>query len=132
MKIKYTRLMKFGLVGLLNTGIDLGVFTLLIMGGMSVISAQIISYSCGVLNSYIMNSQWTFREERARKNRHAPLRFIIVNLAALAVSSVLLKVLYASSLCKLTATAVSILVNYAGSRYFVFGTQMKKNRSDSR
>ncbi|MNU67743.1 GtrA-like protein [compost metagenome] len=130
MNSKITRLIQFGLVGLINTGIDLGVFTLLIMGNIPVIPAQIVSYGCGVLNSYILNSRWTFREERTQKRKNELLRFILVNLAALTISSLLLKVLYASTgtnltLCKLAATAVSILVNYAGSRYLVFGQQTR-------
>lgn len=130
MNSRMTRLIQFGLVGLLNTGIDLGVFTLLIWVSTPVIPAQIVSYGCGVLNSYILNSRWTFGAVRAQKRKHELLRFILVNLAALTLSSLLLKALYASTgmnltLCKLAATAASILVNYAGSRYLVFGQQTR-------
>ncbi|GIP20982.1 GtrA family protein [Paenibacillus sp. J22TS3] len=123
---------QFGIVGLLNTGIDLGTFTLLIAGGFPAIPAQIISYSCGVLNSYVLNSRWTFREESGRKQQEIP-RFILINLAALAVSSLLLKLMYGRSgisliLCKLAATAASLLINYAGSRYFVFTRQIKREK----
>ncbi|USB32345.1 GtrA family protein [Paenibacillus sp. YPG26] len=133
MNSRIIRLMRFGLVGLLNTGIDLAVFTLLIWVSTPVIPAQVLSYSCGVLNSYILNSRWTFREERNQNRKDELLRFVLVNLAALTISTFVLNTLSASTgmnlaLCKLAATAVSILVNYAGSRYLVFGQQQTRDQ----
>jgi putative flippase GtrA len=90
-----------------------------------------ISYSCGVLNSYLLNRSWTFRRGSNRKGKEI-IRYIIVNLAALAVSSALLEWLYGPGgsglslpVCKLIATCASMVINYAGSRYWVFGSPAK-------
>ena len=55
---------KFAVVGVVNTLIDYGVFALLAQVlFVNVYLAQVISYSCGILNSYIWNRSWTFRSE---------------------------------------------------------------------
>lgn len=123
---RMTRLLKFGIVGLFNTGIDLLLFALLTSVGMPLLPAQWISYSGGTLNSYVWNRSWTFQSKSKRNGREI-IRFIIVNLAALAVSSFMLEALHETmhmqlAVSKLMATAASILINYAGSRYWVFGS----------
>ncbi|QYR22797.1 GtrA family protein [Paenibacillus sp. sptzw28] len=128
MNNRFIQMLKFGLVGAVNTAVDLIVFTLLTAQGLPYLAAQIISYSCGVLNSYLLNRSWTFRHGSSRKGKEI-IRFIIVNLTALAVSSALLTWLYrpdGSALTlpasKLIVTCASMVINYAGSRYWVFGS----------
>lgn len=117
-------LIKFGLVGVLNTVVDLAVFMLLTAIGAAYLPAQIVSYGCGVLNSYIFNKKWTFRSGGA-KDAGEISRFLLVNLGSLAVASVLLEWLYGIAelplfVSKLIATLAGVLINYAGSRYWVF------------
>jgi putative flippase GtrA len=57
-------MLKFGMIGAVNTGIDLGVFTLLTLWDWSYLPSQSLSYTCGVFNSYAMNRSWTFNERR--------------------------------------------------------------------
>nr|WP_052759573.1 GtrA family protein [Paenibacillus sp. DMB20] len=52
----------FGLVGVLNTGIDVAVFSLLTWWQLPWLAAQIAGYGCGVLNSFLMNRKWTFKQ----------------------------------------------------------------------
>ena len=77
---------KFALVGIMNTVIDFGVYTVLVsFTGVHYAIAQAISYTCGLLNSYLFNTLWTFREERQRTAREF-LLFVAVNIATLLVS----------------------------------------------
>jgi putative flippase GtrA len=128
MSNRLVQLCKFGLVGALNTAVDFLVFTLLTAAaGMGYMASQFISYSCGVLNSYLLNRSWTFRGASKPSGREI-FRFIAVNLAALATASVILNWLYGLSslplvVCKLVATVASVAINYAGSRYWVFGSR---------
>lgn len=120
------RLLKFGAVGLLNTGADLLVFTMLTSAGSSVLTAQILGYGCGMLNSYLLNRSWTFRSNASR-TREMP-RFLLLNLAVLACVAWLLEQLHTGAALpllpsKLLATAAGMLLNYAGSRFWVFGVR---------
>lgn len=67
---KWIPLIKFALVGVVNTLIDFAVYALLTTIGVNYILAQWISYSAGILNSYVMNRKWTFekKEKRDRKS----------------------------------------------------------------
>ncbi len=131
MKSRIARLLpmiRFGIVGLVNTGVDYIIFMLLAWVGVPVVVAQIISYSCGTANSYILNSRWTFSKQQANNtNKGQLLKFIVINLIVLGITSLLLQVLHTETelplaLGKLIATAAGMIVNYIGSRYWVFGS----------
>ncbi len=116
---------KFNLVGVLNTLVDIGVFELLNVFGLNKYVAQIISYTCGVLNSYLFNTLWTFKKEKRRSAKEFVL-FLCVNLVSLGVS---LGMLYVAEhylhvehklLQKLIATPVAMVVNFLGNKLFVF------------
>ncbi|HHU77348.1 MAG: GtrA family protein [Caldicoprobacterales bacterium] len=122
------QLVKFGLVGLLNTAIDLGVFTLLTAAvRLDSVISHVISYSCGVINSYYWNRTWTFQ----KKGKFHPaefLKFVLVNLVSLGASALVLYYLETGAgmhvyLSKLGAVFCSLLVNFAGSKLIVFRDQ---------
>jgi putative flippase GtrA len=121
---KLTSFLKFCAVGLLNTGIDFLVFTILTFFNMQYLEAQCISYGCGVVNSYIINRIWTF-QRREKANRLEFFKFITVNILTLVITSCLLSFLYQHIgwpmlLSKLCATAVGVIVNFIGTRIWVF------------
>lgn len=137
---------KFNLVGVLNTLVDVVVFWLLNHFFGWTYIANVISYSCGIINSYLWNSNWTFKEQKTHSAKEM-LSFIAVNLVSLCVSSGVIwlcanvfgitdawvaqwmpqwmpgfvqKLLNGAMLSKLIATVCAIVVNYIGSRCFVF------------
>lgn len=116
MKNKLTELIKaakFAVVGVANTLIDYGVFALLAqLLGVNVYFSQVISYSCGVLNSYVFNRSWTFKSQ-SRFFSPTLVRFLVLNLAMLAVSTGLLALLMQFGLGKLLAKAGSVAVTMA-------------------
>jgi putative flippase GtrA len=85
----------FGLVGVLNTGVDIAVFAALIgLTAMPVMLANVVSYSAGALNSYFMNGRVTYRSRKVRLASWRRVgRFALVNLACLLVSLVALAAL---------------------------------------
>ncbi|MGG4219301.1 GtrA family protein [Paenibacillus jamilae] len=125
-------IMRFGIVGLVNTGVDYIIFMLLAWAGVPVVVAQIISYSCGTANSYILNSKWTFGKQRENNTGKSQLlKFIVINLIVLGITSLLLQVLQTETelplaIGKLIATAAGMIINYIGSRYWVFGSPSRK------
>jgi putative flippase GtrA len=119
-----TVLLRFCAVGLGNTAVDFTVFFLLTLGGVPLLPAQALSYGAGVVNSFIFNRQWTFRMKN-RANIPEVARFMVVNGLSLLVSAGLLFILRDIAHLplwpgKLAATGAGILVNFAGSRLWVF------------
>lgn len=119
-------LFKFGIVGVANTAVDAVVFALLAVVGVPVLMAQVISYSCGVANSYWLNGRWTFRDTaRGGGDRAKLVRFLITNLIVLGLSTLILMTLHdvlgwSLVMSKILATLMGMVLNYIASRYWVF------------
>ena len=136
------QMMKFAIVGVLNTLVDFAVFQTLNLTLGWVYAAQVLGYTFGVINSYLWNSNWTFREQRTRSAKEMVL-FLLVNLASLGVSlgmmwllrevfgvtnewvaqwmpKALAGFIKGDTVAKLIATVFAIAVNYLGNRLFVF------------
>ncbi|MBQ4868388.1 GtrA family protein [Priestia megaterium] len=121
---KWISFIKFALVGVVNTLIDFVVYALLTTIGVNYILAQWISYSAGILNSYVMNRKWTF-ERKEKSSKREVISFVIVNLITLSLTSFLLTVLYNKwgiplLISKLLITIASVGINFIGTKLFVF------------
>ena len=92
---------KFALVGLLNTAVDVAIFFLLTWVGTPYVAAQVVSYSCGAANSYLLNKFWTFRSSGL--SYAEVVRFTVVNLVSLGISIVVLTLLHDTAGLDLTA-----------------------------
>jgi putative flippase GtrA len=116
--------MKFCLVGVLNTGIDFSIFTLLHLAGLPYLAAQAISYTCGVFNSYFINRSWTFHSS-TNSFRTEGIKFLALNLVNLLITSGLLFMLHDSlhwsvNMSKIISTTAGVLLNFIGNRLWVF------------
>lgn len=117
------QLVRFNLVGVLNTAVDFSLFFLLSRFSMPYLLAQICSYSCGIANSYVCNKYWTFGVTGS--NPGEMVKFATLNLLALALS-VLLVFLCHSLLqmrlvpAKIVATLLTMLISFFGNRLWVF------------
>ena len=124
-KILSSQLIKFGLVGFLNTAIDFGIFTLLTaVAGLGSTISHIISYTCGVLNSYLFNRTWTFKQ-KSKIHPMELIKFLLVNLVSLGLSTLLLNYLETGAnlsvyLAKAGATICSMAINFIVSKLLVF------------
>ncbi len=141
-KKSFVQLVKFGLIGVSNTLLDLLVTFVLNAAFGIYYLAKIIGYACGIANSYFWNSRWTFREERRRDAREI-ISFIALNLVTLGLSLLLQWVfrsvcrldawwmgfagenfftglLNGDRFCILLASGIALLVNFIGNKLFVF------------
>lgn len=123
MSKRLTEFMRFCLVGAVNTGIDLAVFAVLSSWGFSLLVAHSLSYTCGVLNSFLLNRSWTFK--RREQSSGQLIRFLALNLGTLTITYGLIVYLHNSLawpllVCKLLATGASLGINYLGSRLWIF------------
>ena len=127
MEKKFSELVKagkFAIVGVFNTLIDYGVFALLAQVlGWQVYLSQVISYSCGILNSYIFNRSWTFHSG-SRFFSPTLVRFLVLNLCMLGVSTGLLAVFLHLGLSKLVAKGCTVIftmaIGFVVNRLWVF------------
>lgn len=147
-KRSFMQFIKFALVGASNTIIDMLVSMVLNAIFHWYYFAKVIGYCCGVLNSYLLNSRWTFKEER-RKDAKEIISFIGVNLVVLLISlglmslmkntwnlvewwdtlslpAWMLKLVNGERFCMLVSAVICIVINFIGNKLFVF-----TNRKDT-
>lgn len=115
----------FGLVGVVNTLIDFGVFTFAYyVAGLPIIAANLISWALAVTCSYVLNSHFTFAAESGRQ---LGLRsyFTFVAAQVLGFIANTLTVFLCSYVMpvwagKVLAIGASFVVNFSLSHFFVF------------
>ena len=125
LQVRLTSFFRFAIVGVLNTAIDFTIFLWLSWVGVSIVLAQALSYSAGTLNSYVLNRNWTFRERNLSGTWKSFVSFIVLNLITLGCTTMLLSLLDQFTdrtlpICKLLATFAGLMINYTGSRLWVF------------
>jgi putative flippase GtrA len=126
---------RYALVGILNTLVDLAVLNLLFWmfspghsAGIAAINA--LSYGCGMVNSYLWNSRWTFASPQWR-SANVMARFASVMVLAWAVNTATVVAAHAMltpalsdsaavNLAKLVATVASFVVGFLLCRWWVF------------
>jgi len=124
------QLVKFNLVGAVNTLADLAAFALLVRLGAEMLSAQCAAYGCGMLVSYLLNKSWTFQDKGGADVAQIA-KFLAVNLFVLALSAALMhRCMETWGLtawqAKLLVTAATAWMSFAGCRLWVFGRETGK------
>ena len=132
---------RFVIVGLLNTFVDLGAFYLLgLIPGMPIVAAKAVSYVLGIGNSFFWNKYWTFGAKGSEQGKREFALFFAVNLPPLAVNVVVFTVLglwldsgstwmYMSK--AFAAAVIAVVWNFFGSRYLAFRhTALKGAKND--
>lgn len=112
-----------------NTAVDFTVFFILNLAGVLYLPAQVLSYTAGVVNSYFLNRIWTFRVAKKISFPEAA-SFFMVNCLSLLAASGFLYILYDANhlnlwVSKCIATGAGVIVNYTGSRLWVFAGNQK-------
>lgn len=129
-KNHYKSFSKFSVVGGINTIIDFGIFVILFYYvGFSSVSAHICAFFFALVNSFIFNALWTFKNLKRDQLIKQVSAFFIVGLIGLALSTPVVKYLsfyIHPLLAKVVAMFVSFTWNYIGSWIFVF-----KGKSES-
>jgi putative flippase GtrA len=82
-------IVRFAAVGVLNTAVDVGLFLLLVRAlSVPTVVANSVSYSAGVLNSFLLNKYWTFgRVRQTHPFGRQLVLFISLNLVGLLISN---------------------------------------------
>lgn len=114
-------------MGALNTFIDFLVFTLSHeVLGMGYMDSQAAGYGFGIMNSFILNRNWTFGKKHSDKNQVMEfIQFVMVNLVTFCVTMISMKILVQSIninlyISKIIATFASQITNFILYRFWVF------------
>lgn len=124
-RANWEQLVKFCAVGASGYAVNLGVFSLLVLGaGVHYIPAAICSFLAAVTNNYTWNRLWTFRQQRGHV-AYQGMRFLVVSTLALGANLVVLELLVRAGLGEVVAQAIAIVlvtpVNFAGNKLWSFG-----------
>lgn len=122
---KHRNFIIYCLIGVINTGVDFGVFTLLCWTGLHYLIANIISYHCGIICSFFLNKSYNFKVKDKAVKRF--VSFYTISLIAICVSEGLLYLLI--SICSvndLIAKFISMVIIAIGQFLFVKHFTFKK------
>jgi putative flippase GtrA len=119
--------LRFGLVGLINTAVDMGVFILAYRGfQLDPLLANALAFLVAVTNSYLLNHFWTFQRADSPVSLSAYSRFLLLNTGGLLIGSLAILLLgrfIMAELAKLAASVLTLLWNYSTSRWLVFNAR---------
>jgi putative flippase GtrA len=133
------QVVRFGVVGALNTVVDLAVLNALIAAtgtgrtGLMYAVYKSIAFFCAVLNSYLLNRSWTFERVAAKSQILEGTQFLFISIlgALVNVGSSWYVATYTSpawgvspklwpSVAALVGTAFSLGFNFVGYKFWVF------------
>jgi len=132
-----TYAVKFGVVGLLGLGVDLGIFNLLRTGAFggdhwaqTALGAKVISTSVAIIFNWVGNRYWTFRAHRRKNYLRELVEYIVVSLGGMIIalgclwfSHHLLGLvnLAADNIANIIGLGLGTIFRFALYRYWVYG-----------
>jgi putative flippase GtrA len=141
----FVQFLKFGFVGVVNTAVDLGVFNFLIFifgvaTGVSYILFKTISFSCALINSYVLNKSFVFNSKENNFNKREFSLFLVVSLMGILLNVSVAFLIYtlvymygaslpyyvAANIGAISGSIVVLLWNFLGYKFFVFKDDSKK------
>ena len=139
------QVLRFGLVGGLNTLVDLLILNSLLwlfptISSLMLLAYNALAYSLGAVNSFFFNKYWTFGQKQGTTRRELA-RFTLTTLCGIGWSSIILwlasKALHTlpvnttvwANASKIVAIAGTVLISYLGMRLWVFVSQAQKEQT---
>lgn len=119
------KFIKFGITGVINTAVDTIVFIFCCeVLKLDPKIARVFSQSAAIINSYIINKNWTF-QKRSNYNKIEMLKFLAVNGGSLILNYFGMYMLHDNLginkyWCLAPLAVITIAINYFGNKMFVF------------
>jgi putative flippase GtrA len=121
----WVQLAKFCTVGGSGYVVNMAVYIGLHALGVKYYIAATISFLIAVVNNYLWNRLWTFRDQRGHFGRQG-LRFFVVSMTVYAANILLLLALVALGLGEIVSQACAIVlvtpINFIGNKLWSFRT----------
>ena len=130
-RITIIQFVKFNFVGIVNTLLDYGIMALMhSVFNVHEFIAKPISYTCGIVNSFIMNKLWTFKKKQQSFKGLELAKFIFVNLVSLGAAMLVIELLkrYLNinpSIGNIMVTPVTYVINFFLYKFWVFKSMEK-------
>ena len=119
----WAKLLRFGVVGIINSLIDLAVFGALVAAGTAPLLANLVGWTVAVAFSYVANSRWSFERSRQIGEARSALRFVVLGAAiTLGVSSGAIIVLsrpIGVLPAKIVGLVAAALLNFIAARWAI-------------
>jgi putative flippase GtrA len=119
---------RFCVVGVLNTAIDFGLFALLTrLVGLDPLIANVLSFTTGAANSFLLNKYWTFGAGgRGQEMAIQATKFATISVLVWSIHEGLLFLLHkqlawSDLLVKVLAIGVGVIVGFVGNKFWTFG-----------
>lgn len=118
------KIIKFAIIGVLNTLVNWVFFYILNSIGVYYLISNIIAYSLATIHSYFWNSTWVFNYNK-RLEIKSSIKFIILNLCGLALNTFILFLLVDflninKFISLIFATVLVTIINYIFNKMWVF------------
>ena len=132
------QLIKFGIVGVLNTAVDFAVLNLLVWltgttEGVGLAVINVVAFAVAVTNSYLWNKFWTFRRKDSDEVGQEISKFLVVSVIGALLNTgvvfgitTLMDPLFGLSdtlwvnVAKVLATIVVLAWNFVGYKFWAF------------
>lgn len=130
---KFRPFIKYAIVGVLGTAIDLGALYLLVeYARMDVILASVFSFLLAVVNNFILNKAWTF-QNKSKNYRKLFIKFLIVSLVGLLLTvSCMHLFVNVANIWYIFAKAITSLIvlswNFLGNKFWTFVINQKEKQ----
>ncbi|PLP57074.1 GtrA family protein [Mesorhizobium loti] len=123
------KMIRFAVVGLANTAIDLAAFTILLWLAMPSLAANVGAWLVAVAFSFVANRFWSFERDRSIPLSHSVFRFISLGaLVSLGVSSAFI-VGFAGWIgiwpAKIAGIIVAAALNFLAARWSIEGRLLR-------
>lgn len=122
---RITLFLKYCVVGVVGTAIDVAVLWLLVhFGGLPVLVATSISFTVSVINNFFLNKFWTFKNPSSNY-RKLFIKFIIVSVGGLLLTNLCMGILvHAIGVwyiwAKLVTSCFVLVWNFLANKYWTF------------
>ena len=121
------RFIKFSVVGLSGTLVNMAVYALAVNSGLYYLIAAIISFLFAVTNNFYWNFRWTFKGQAAfRSRRNKYFLFLAVSVLNLGINLLLLRLFVETlamdkTLAQLVSIGLVSILNFLMNSRFTFG-----------
>lgn len=121
---KYEQFIKFGLVGVTNTIISYGTYSLLVLLGVQYLIANLIGFVISVLNSYYWNNKYVFEKTSQGHGKALSKTFMAYGMTLLLSTGLLFVMVQNLGVPKILAPLpvllVTIPINYLMNKFWAF------------
>ena len=124
-----SKIVRFAMVGLVNTAIDLAGFFVLLKLHVPPLPANIVSWSIAVIFSFVANGFWSFERNPAIRLHQAFLRFVslgaLISLSVSTLSIALFAGIAGVWPAKIGGVIVAAALNFVAARWSIEGRLLK-------